>query len=491
MTALNITFLAAANPYAAQFGNVTAEVTQAFNAWMQYFDAPLGAVSINVNIGYLGYGEAASAGPNGIVQVSNAGSKATYMAGFAAEIATGAALSDVKRSASLNIDSTWLGRYFADPGANTVEIQRVLLHEIGHMLGFIGYTYQGSAGPVLPTSKTTAFDNYIGFNAYGEYFGGPNAVAAQGGGIKMDFDTVVHTYMPGGVSVMSYLNQAKTIQPLDLAILRDTGLPVLSPQEVAEHQVTRLYLAALGRGADGAGQLFHSRALLTGTSLVDDAATFVGSAEFARLYGATPSNAAFVNTLYQNVLHRGADAGGAKTWNDALAGGVSRAQVLLGFSESAENRAALEVNPNQTYNGTAEAQVERLYDAAFGRTPDALGYGNYTRALLNGTTLQQEALGFLQSQEFAIRYGAASSNGSFVDALYRNALHRAADTAGRAGFVAALDNGVSRVDLLLAFSESPEHTANVIRQDSVLSGMMLTDTGAHLGSIPVLPSSFG
>ena len=491
MTALNVTFQAAANPYAAQFGNITAEVNQAFNAWMQYFDAPLGAVTINVNIASLGYNVAASASPSGVVPVSYAGSKTTYMSGFAAEVATGAALSDIKRSATLNIDSTWLKAFFADPAASAVEIQRVLQHEIGHMLGFIGYTYQGYAGPVRGIYSTTAFDNYIGFNAYGEYFGGPNAVAAQGGGIKMDSNTVFHTYMPGGVSVMSYLDQAKTIQPLDLAMLRDTGLPALSPQEVAEHEATRLYLAALGRGADGAGLLFHSRALLAGASLVDDAATFVGSAEFTRLYGANQSNAAFVNTLYQNVLHRGADAGGAKTWNDALAGGASRAQVLLGFSESAENRAALEVNPNQSYNETAEAQVERLYDAAFGRTPDALGYGNYTRALLNGTTLQQEALGFLQSQEFAIRYGAASSNGAFVDALYRNALHRAADAPGRAGYVAALDNGASRVDLLVAFSESPEHAANVNRQDSVVSGMVLTDTGAHLGSIPVLPSAFG
>ena len=37
----------------------------------------------------------------------------------------------------------------------------------------------------------------------------------------MDPQTVVHPYVPGGVSIMSYLNQAVTIQPLDTAVLRD------------------------------------------------------------------------------------------------------------------------------------------------------------------------------------------------------------------------------------------------------------------------------
>ncbi len=305
----------------------------------------------------------------------------------------------------------------------------------------------------------------------------------------MDYPTKVHTYVPGGASLMSYLDEATTIQPLDTAILRDTGLPILSTQEVAEHQVTRLYLAALGRAPDATGLLANSRALLSGTSLSTDAAAFIASGEFARLYGTNQSNAGFVNTLYQNVLHRAGDSGGLQTWNNALAGGLSRAEVLVDFSESAENRSALETTPNQTYSETAEAQAERLYDAAFGRVPDAVGYGNLTRAMLNGVTLQQAALGFLQSGEFANRYGAAASNGTYVDALYQNALHRTADASGRATYLAALNSGVSRADLLVNFSESAEHIANVIKQDTPKPGALLTDTNAHLGSIPTVPSA--
>lgn len=65
--------------------------------------------------------------------------------------------------------------------------------------------------------------------------------------------------------------------------------------------------------------------------------------------------------------------------------------MLTGFSDLAENRNALSVNPNLSYSATAEAQTRRLYDTAFGRTADPLGFAQHTNALLNGTTLQQAA----------------------------------------------------------------------------------------------------
>jgi serralysin len=39
------------------------------------------------------------------------------------------------------------------------------------------------------------------------------------------------------------------------------------------------------------------------------------------------------------VLHRTPDAGGLQFWVDSLNTGMSRAEVLIGFSESAENQA--------------------------------------------------------------------------------------------------------------------------------------------------------
>jgi hypothetical protein len=100
----------------------------------------------------------------------------------------------------------------------------------------------------------------------------------------------------------------------------------------------RLYAAALGRAPDKAGLGFWIDALDHGTTLAQAASGIIGSAEFAKLYGSNASDARFVDALYQNVLHRAPDAAGYDFWTQALHTS-SRADVLVGFSESAENQA--------------------------------------------------------------------------------------------------------------------------------------------------------
>ena len=71
--------------------------------------------------------------------------------------------------------------------------------------------------------------------------------------------------------------------------------------------------------------------------LLDEAQAFVGSPEFVAQYGAL-NNADFVNALYVNTLHRGADAAGSAYWVGVLNGGTSRGSVVTSFSESAEHQ---------------------------------------------------------------------------------------------------------------------------------------------------------
>jgi hypothetical protein len=79
-----------------------------------------------------------------------------------------------------------------------------------------------------------------------------------------------------------------------------------------------------------------------GATLLQVADAFIGSAEFIGKYGANPSSADFVTLLYVNVLDRAPDAGGLAYWVGLLdSGTLSRAQVLVGFSESVENKANL------------------------------------------------------------------------------------------------------------------------------------------------------
>jgi hypothetical protein len=68
---------------------------------------------------------------------------------------------------------------------------------------------------------------------------------------------------------------------------------------------------------------------------------FLQSVEGVAAYGSL-TDAQFVTSLYSNVLHRAPDAAGFEFHLGNLASGINtRAVVLMGFSESAENRAAL------------------------------------------------------------------------------------------------------------------------------------------------------
>jgi uncharacterized delta-60 repeat protein len=105
-------------------------------------------------------------------------------------------------------------------------------------------------------------------------------------------------------------------------------------------QAYRLYQAAFDRKPDAGGLGFHITALDAGFSLREVAQNFIDSPEFARTYGAL-NDSQFVTQLYSNVLHRAPDAGGFAYHMERLAHGATRAEILVGFSESPENQAAL------------------------------------------------------------------------------------------------------------------------------------------------------
>ena len=68
--------------------------------------------------------------------------------------------------------------------------------------------------------------------------------------------------------------------------------------------------------------------------------SFLGSSEFAERYGANVSDSLYVDTLYTNVLGRLPDSLGKEYWMGRLTSGAEiRAEALLGFAESDENKA--------------------------------------------------------------------------------------------------------------------------------------------------------
>lgn len=105
-------------------------------------------------------------------------------------------------------------------------------------------------------------------------------------------------------------------------------------------QAYRLYQAAFNRAPDIGGLGFQIAALDAGWSLVNISQNFIDSPEFSRTYGSL-TDAQFVTQLYANVLHRLPDSGGLAFHVNNLVNGLPRSYVLVGFSESPENQAAL------------------------------------------------------------------------------------------------------------------------------------------------------
>jgi len=108
---------------------------------------------------------------------------------------------------------------------------------------------------------------------------------------------------------------------------------------------------------------------------------------------------------------------------------------------------------------TKDAQMYRLYNAAFARFPDASGLrywiNEYTRGITDYRNIAQS---FLNSEEFKTRYGANNSNTDFINNMYRNILGRLPDEEGRNYWVTNLDTGRdTRVNVLGGFAESTEN----------------------------------
>ena len=105
--------------------------------------------------------------------------------------------------------------------------------------------------------------------------------------------------------------------------------------------VYMLYKAAFNRSPDEGGMGYWLAQKDGGSNIVTNIAQgFVGSKEFTDKYGANPSNASYVDKLYQNVLGRAGDSGGVTYWNGELdAGRISKAAVLVQFATLAEGAA--------------------------------------------------------------------------------------------------------------------------------------------------------
>ncbi|MCS0610674.1 DUF4214 domain-containing protein [Massilia solisilvae] len=101
------------------------------------------------------------------------------------------------------------------------------------------------------------------------------------------------------------------------------------------------------------------------------------------------------------------------------------------------------------------ATLVRLYDSLFGRRPDEAGLNYWIERSESGMSMQAIAAGFIDSIEAGKQ--PPTGNQPFVQWLYQTGLHRSGAAAEIDYWSHALDAGMSRTDLVLAFADSAEH----------------------------------
>lgn len=148
---------------------------------------------------------------------------------------------------------------------------------------------------------------------------------------RVDDGKLVMTHLNGGSDGTDIVSNVETLRFVGTGANVDVDF---NDTDVAS--LIRMYDTAFGRNPDEAGLNFWIGSSEAGMSMHDIAIAMATSTEAQAQFGGM-SNAAYVQQLYLQGLERTGTAQESKAWIDALDSGlVSRGDVLLGFSDSAE-----------------------------------------------------------------------------------------------------------------------------------------------------------
>jgi len=145
----------------------------------------------------------------------------------------------------------------------------------------------------------------------------------------------------------------------------------------------------------------------------------------------------------------------------------------------------------------AHSIVIRFYQAVLGRQPEVGGLNFWLEQFDSGEwSTRRIAAFFVTSEEFVSLYGEDTTNADFVHAVYQNVLRRQPDADGASFWIDFLDQGNSRAELILLFSNDTEFIeANWLPSDgtpnpnggdpdaSPNGGAFVTDTFAGTGPL--------
>ncbi|MGD9633041.1 MAG: hypothetical protein AB7G28_19825 [Pirellulales bacterium] len=178
--------------------------------------------------------------------VRNNGTFNVFEQGMAAEIRTGVDPNGADPDVDIEINPDYVyNELWFDPDPNArvepVDINRTdamstFLHEFGHALGYAGWI-NGTTG-TYPGDYQSTYDERTNFDGTNFYFNGPEAVAVYGSPVPLTYANVAHVAnfdpRPGQDLLLDLMNglvfyrgSRYQISPLNIAMLRDAGVPAI------------------------------------------------------------------------------------------------------------------------------------------------------------------------------------------------------------------------------------------------------------------------
>ena len=263
-----------------------------------------------------------------------------------------------------------------------------------------------------------------------------------------------------------FVNSAFTVKAMwvvdPLAPTKEPVSPDPEKEPSFEDFVERLYTIALGRASETEGKEYWVEQVVeNGFSGADCARFFLlGAPEFLNR---ELTDEEFVEILYLTFFDRASEQEGKEYWLGRLASGSTRADLVNEFIESTEwcdVCATYGVKSGALYHTATKPSknaikfATRLYTCCLGRDPeeDGLQYWSMALTKLEVSGYQAASL-FFTLPEFQ---GFNTTNEEFLRRLYTTFMGRDPEEDGYNYWLALLNGGMDRNEVLKGFAASPE-----------------------------------
>lgn len=239
-----------ANYLGSSRNSVIANIDAAFKTWGAAL-AGNANIQVNVSVTYAVSDVLASASAQNEASLGVVEGRSLYESAIAHQLRTGFDSNGLSNDLNIRINAYNLSDLFIDPNpydgdigvpSNRYDLVGLMIHEIGHGLGF--YAYRSDVTGAYRTYKSP-YDDHVQFAGSQPYFVGENVSRYYGGSVPLTRNNLSHVGNESGVGqelwsamMAPYLDPGKrfTITSLEKAMLADMGIGTDQSDVLAVHR---------------------------------------------------------------------------------------------------------------------------------------------------------------------------------------------------------------------------------------------------------------